>query len=170
MIAFLKRLLSHGRSTKTAEGVAPRPPTSLEQIVAKPPAEPEYEVAPVLTAAASPVFTAERHAVGADQLGGEDDDDVDPEELPGEDDADDPTIGRSEPLQISLPIPEEILAARQGDERLALSGPHRITPNDPAGPGSLAETLMRLEAQGLVISQIIDDPEDGFYILYTPST
>lgn len=59
-------------------------------------------------------------------------------------------------------------AAREEAERLALSGPQRITPNDPAGPGSLAQVLVELEARGLVTSQIVDDPELGFHVLYEP--
>lgn len=59
-------------------------------------------------------------------------------------------------------------AAREAAERLALRGPQRITPSDPAGPGSLAQVLVELEARGLVTSQIVDDPELGFHVLYEP--
>ena len=92
---------------------------------------------------------------------GEDPDDTDAEE-------EDPTLGSGETLKIDLPTAGELLDARSEAESLALAGSHRITPNDPAGPGSLAEALARLEAEGRVHSEVVDDPASGFYILYQP--
>ncbi len=85
------------------------------------------------------------------------------------DEAADPTIGRYEPLRISTAESEGVLLARTEAERSALSGPHRITPSDDAGPGSLAEALVKLEAEGKVVSRVVDDPDQGFAILYEPS-
>ena len=59
-------------------------------------------------------------------------------------------------------------AARSDAARLALSSPQRITPNDPGGPGSLAEVLAALEARGLVTSRVVEDAEVGFHLLYEP--
>ena len=80
----------------------------------------------------------------------------------------DSMFGLEESLKIDLPTNGEILCARAEAEHLALATAHRITPNDPAGPGSLAEALGRLEAEGRVHSEIVDDPEVGFCILYRP--
>ena len=62
--------------------------------------------------------------------------------------------------------------ARLGDarleaERLALESEQRVRLTDPAGPGTLAETLARLEREGLVSSTLQHD--DGEPVLvYTP--
>ena len=95
-----------------------------------------------------------------------DDDGEDPDDIDTE--SEDPTLGSGETLKIDLPTPGELLDARSEAERLALAGPHRITPNDPAGPGSLAEALDRLEAEGRVHSEVVDENDVGFYILYRP--
>jgi hypothetical protein len=65
---------------------------------------------------------------------------------------------------------EEIGAQRAAAEAQGLAGPHKIFPHDPAGPGSLAETLARLEAEGRVTSRVCDDSEAGFYVLYEPAS
>ena len=78
------------------------------------------------------------------------------------------SVAPASPLQISLPTADSVAAARQEKERLALSGPQRITLVDAAGPGSLAETLARLEAEGRVTCEIVDDPETGPCMLYRP--
>jgi len=85
-----------------------------------------------------------------------------------ESDEPDPTVGRYEELHVEVLDAEEIVAQRAAAEAAGLSGPHKIFPHDPAGPGSLAETLARLEAQGRVTSRVCDDPEAGFYVLYEP--
>ena len=85
-----------------------------------------------------------------------------------EEDLDDPLWGRGEPLQISLPTVETVAAGRREAERLALSGPQKVTLTDPAGPGSLAETLAQMEADGRLASEVVEDPESGPYILYRP--
>ena len=87
---------------------------------------------------------------------------------PADEDGDDPFSGRGEPLQISLPTAASVAAGHQEMERLALSGAHTVTLVDTAGPGSLAETLARLDAEGRVTSEIVDDPESGPYLLYHP--
>ncbi len=100
----------------------------------------------------------------ADDVGDDDGEDPDDADAEGED----LTLGSGETLKIDLPTAGELLDARSEAERLALAGSHRITPNDPAGPGSLAEALARLEAEGRVHSEVVDDPALGFYILYQP--
>jgi hypothetical protein len=96
----------------------------------------------------------------------EDEDVIDePEE---DSDEPDPTLGRYEELHVEILIAEEIDAQRAAAEAEGLSGPHKIFPHDPAGPGSLAETLARLEAEGRVTSRVCDDAEAGFYVLYEP--
>ncbi len=97
------------------------------------------------------------------------DEDVDDEP---DDDTDelDPTIGRYEELRVPVLDAEEVSAQRAAFEAEGLSGSHKIFPHDPAGPGSLAETLARLEAEGRVTSHICDDAETGFYVLYQPVT
>ena len=86
----------------------------------------------------------------------------------GEEIGPDPYVGAGEPLQISLPTAEGMADARLKGQQLALSGPQKITLTDPAGPGSLAETLARMEAEGQVTAEVIDDPEDGPFIIYRP--
>ena len=110
---------------------------------------------------APPAPPTDKHADDVGDDDGEDPDDADAE-------GEDPTLGSGEALKIDLPTAGELLDARSEAVRLALGGPHRITPNDPAGPGSLAEALGRLEAEGRVHSEVVDDPEVGFYILYHP--
>ena len=110
---------------------------------------------------APPAPPADKYADDDGDDDGEDPDDTDAEE-------EDPTLGSGETLKIDLPTAGELLDARSEAESLALAGSHRITPNDPAGPGSLAEVLGRLEAEGRVHSEVVDDPEVGFYILYQP--
>lgn len=62
--------------------------------------------------------------------------------------------------------------ARLGDarleaERLAMQGEQRVRLTDPAGPGTLAETLARLEREGRVASTLQED--DGEPVLvYAP--
>jgi hypothetical protein len=96
-------------------------------------------------------------------------DDEDVAEEPEDDlDEPDPTLGRYEELHVEILDAEEIDAQRLAAEAEGLSGPHKVFPHDPAGPGSLAETLARLEAEGRVTSRVCDDAESGFYVLYEP--
>ena len=97
-----------------------------------------------------------------------DDEEEDAEGAAEPEDLDDPLSGRGEPLQISLPTVETVAAGRREAERLALSGPQKVTLTDPAGPGSLAETLARMEADGRLASEVVEDPESGPCILYRP--
>jgi len=86
-----------------------------------------------------------------------------------ESDEPDPTLGRYEELQVEILNAEEVGAQRAAAEAEGLSGPHKVFPHDPAGPGSLAETLARLEAEGRVSSRVCDDADSGFYVLYEPA-
>ena len=63
---------------------------------------------------------------------------------------------------------EEIAAARAAAEAQALSGPHRIFPSSPAGPGSLFEALKRLEELGRVSGRFVEDPVAGPHLAYAP--
>ena len=63
---------------------------------------------------------------------------------------------------------EELAAARSRAEAEALSGPHRVFPSSPAGPGSLFEALKRLEEAGRVTSRFVDDPASGPHLAYIP--
>jgi hypothetical protein len=90
------------------------------------------------------------------------------EEVEEEDGEADPTIGRYEQLQVPVLDAGEIKIQRAEAEAQALAGPNKVFPHDPAGPGSLAETLARLEAQGRVVSRVCDDQDGGFYVLYEP--
>ncbi len=129
--------------------IAPAPvPPVVQPVAAPPPAVGPVEAAP-------PFEAAEEDGEAA----------ADTEETEAEDD--DPFSG-GELLQISLPTASSVAADRQEAERLALGGPTKVTLTDPAGPGSLAETLASLEAEGRVRSEIVDDPELGPYILYHP--
>jgi hypothetical protein len=86
-----------------------------------------------------------------------------------ESDEPDPTLGRYEELHVEVLDAEEIGAQRAAAEAEGLSGPHKVFPHDPAGPGSLAETLARLEAEGRVTSRVCDEGDGGFYVLYEPA-
>lgn len=64
--------------------------------------------------------------------------------------------------------------ARMGDfreeaERLALSGEQRVRLTDPAGPGTLAEALARLEQEGRVTSRLDEDEEGAPVLVYSPA-
>ncbi len=91
------------------------------------------------------------------------------EEPDDESDEVDPTLGRYEELRVPVLDADEIDAQRAAAEAQGLSGPHKVFPHDPAGPGSLAETLARLEAKGRVTSRICEDAEHGFYVVYEPT-
>jgi hypothetical protein len=98
----------------------------------------------------------------------EEDDFVEEVEVEEDIDEHDPTIGRYEELQVVPLDAADINAKRAEAEAIGLSGPNKIFPHDPAGPGSLAETLAKMEADGRVISRICDEPDGGFYVLYEP--
>ena len=56
---------------------------------------------------------------------------------------------------------------RRDAERLALEGVQRVRLTDPAGPGTLAETLARLEREGRVTS-VLGEDEGQPVLVYTP--
>jgi len=97
-------------------------------------------------------------------------DDEEVAEEPEEDlDEPDPTLGRYEELHVEILDAEAVDAQRAAAEAEGLSASHKVFPHDPAGPGSLAETLARLAAEGRVTSHVCDDPDSGFYVLYEPA-
>ncbi len=97
------------------------------------------------------------------------DEDVE-DEPDDESDEPDPTVGRYEELRVPVLDADEIDAQRAAAEAEGLARPHKVFPHDPAGPGSLAETLARLEARGRVTSRVCEDAEHGFYVMYEPTT
>lgn len=61
------------------------------------------------------------------------------------------------------------LAERRAAARAsALLGEQRIYLSMPAGPGSLAEALEQLAAEGLVTAEFVSEGEDAPHILYRP--
>ena len=56
---------------------------------------------------------------------------------------------------------------RREAERVALEGEQRVRLTDPAGPGTLAETLARLEREGRVASTLQED-EGEPVLVYVP--
>ncbi len=143
---------SHRRAPQANASQVGQPTESLVQTAPPPPSAP---VAP----------PPESHVILLD-LADEEDIGDDPED---ESDEPDPTIGRYEELHVPILDAGEIVAQRAAFETEGLSRPHKVFPHDPAGPGSLAETLARLESEGRVTSRICDDVENGFYVLYEPA-
>jgi hypothetical protein len=100
-----------------------------------------------------------------DEAGGDDEGD---EPLDEEETGPDPFVTPGAPTISSLAereIGQERLAARAE----ALQGEHRIYISTVAGPGSLAEALNTLLAEGLVTAQFIDQGQEESFILYAPS-
>jgi hypothetical protein len=59
-------------------------------------------------------------------------------------------------------------AARDAAEAAALSGEQRVRLTDPAGPGTLAEALARLEISGRVTSRLEEDEDGAPVMIYRP--
>jgi hypothetical protein len=171
LFRFIAKLIGHSRSA------TPETPSSLEKLglsvksadrqarTSEPLAAVDLALeAPPQTSIISPQ-PSEPTVVLLDLA---DDEDV-AEEPEDESDEPDPTLGRYEELHVEILVAEEIDAQRAAAEAEGLSGPHKIFPHDPAGPGSLAETLARLEAEGRVTSRVCDEAGSGFYVLYEPT-
>ena len=57
---------------------------------------------------------------------------------------------------------------RQVAEEEALSGEHRVRPTDASGPGTLAEALTRLEAEGRLTCELGEDADGAPILVYRP--
>jgi hypothetical protein len=157
------------------ELVAEIAPLAIEPVL-EPLSEPEHEPQPTEAFAPEPPPAAPAKPTVPDAPAQPDvsetlsqDEEDETEEAEDPDDID-PTIGRYEPLDETALDDDALKHLRIAAQRLALSGPHKVGPADPAGPGSLLEALMRLEGEGLVVSRVCDDAESGFYILYEPTS
>ncbi len=170
LFAPLRRLFGGGRTRQRFEPLdlrhaapaappppEPMPPTEPPPAAPSPPAVPPVPDFPPLPESAATVEVEE----------GED-------AFEEEERAADPLTDAEADLD-ARPDLDVIVAARQarlGDareeaERQALEGEQRVRLTDPAGPGTLAETLARLEREGRVSSTLADD--DGEPVLvYTP--
>lgn len=76
----------------------------------------------------------------------------------------------SPPASICRPPEEveaELQAARTLAEQEALSGEHRLYPSTAVGPGSLGEALRRLEDEGRLESEYVEDGAEA-YLRYRP--
>ena len=58
---------------------------------------------------------------------------------------------------------------RQVAEEEALCGEHRVRPTDPSGPGTLAEALTRLEAEGRLTCELGEDADGAPLLVYKPT-
>jgi hypothetical protein len=174
LFQFIAKLVGFGRSGATvappsrAPGSSPalgEPQSPASDTPAPDTVEPQAPLAEAPIAEPLPPLAAESNVVFLDL--GEDEDVA--EEIEDESDEPDPTVGRYEELQVPILDADEIGAQRAAAEVQGLSGPHKVFPHDPAGPGSLAETLAQLEAEGRVKSRVCDDADSGFYVLYEPA-
>jgi len=163
---WLARLLGKSKIDRP-EPEAPTPEPLVVRQSPTPVAEPELVPAPPVEPKPTPAASPARAV--AEPLAAPDIDEDEDEEPEGVDD-EDPTIGRYEPLDEKALDAGDLKLLRAEAETQALSGSHKVGPADPAGPGSLVETLMRLEEEGRMVSRVCDDPEAGFYILYEPVT
>lgn len=71
-------------------------------------------------------------------------------------------------VETVLELPANVEALREQARAAAVSGEHKLPLSSPAGPGSLAEALNALIAEGRVEAEFIDDPVEGPYMRYRP--
>lgn len=81
-------------------------------------------------------------------------------------DGPDPFI-RGEPVE-DEPFDVDLEARRSAARAEALEGEQRVYLHMPAGPGSLAEALNQLLAEGLVQAEFVEGGDDEPHILYRP--
>lgn len=125
-------------------------------------AEAEADAAAVELAAEEPAAAA----LAADQLDETDDEDGGWEDEDDDLDAPDPFI--SGPPVDEAPVDADLEARRAAARAEALCGEQRIYLSMPAGPGSLAEALHELAAEGLVEATFVEEDEAEPHILYRP--
>jgi hypothetical protein len=171
LFRFIAKLIGRGRS---GDPETPPPDSLRSPEIAAVSAEPRTVKAPVSQDEALEALSIKARQstptleTGVILLDLAEEEDV-AEDSDEESDEPDPTLGRYEELHVEVLDAEEIVAQRAAAEAEGLSRPHKIFPHDPAGPGSLAETLARLEAEGRVTSKVCDDADSGFYVLYEPA-
>lgn len=89
----------------------------------------------------------------------------------GSEEEDDPDAG-PDPFISGAPIafefPADVEALRQQARIEALGREHKLPLFTPAGPGSLAEALNGLTAEGHVEAEFVDDAVEGPYMHYRP--
>ncbi len=136
--------------------------------------EPRSELAftPALGAASGEADVLASHAgvdlVGEDAPTAEDEEDVFEEEERADDGGEDE---RADRLGLDDKIAMRDAAVpylRSVAEEEALSGEHRVRPTDPSGPGTLAEALTRLEAEGRVTCELGEDEAGAPVLVYRP--
>lgn len=153
---------------------SPGPPAAppVERPVASAVVEPRSELAvtPALGAASGEAeviaATAGLALVDGEALTADEEDVFEEEERP-EDAADDPARGTDLDDKIAARA-AAVPYLRQVAEEEALSGEHRVRPTDPSGPGTLAEALSRLEAEGRLTCDLGEDAEGAPILVYRP--
>jgi hypothetical protein len=112
-----------------------------------------------LTSQAAPDVYVWTEPEGADEDEGWEDEDDD---LDGPDPFISGVSARDEPVDLDLE------ARRAAARAEALEADQRIYLHTPVGPGSLAEALDQLMAEGLVQAEFVDDTDGEPHILYRP--
>lgn len=138
------------------------PPLVAEAPAAEPPSEAtavEETAVEELAGEAAPDVYVWTVPEGADEDEGWEDEDGDLE-------GPDPFIS-GEPAE-DEPVDLDLEARRAAARAEALEGEQRIYMRTPAGPGSLAEALNQLMAEGLVQAEFIESANDEPHILYRP--
>ncbi len=172
LLKFIAKLFGGGRPSAPDVSAGPSPrPIETPELSAPERLAPEASTSPAVAPAPSPSASpppsspAEPTVVLLELTEIEDVE----EEPDDESDEPDPTLGRYEELRVPVLDADEIDAQRAAAEAEGLARAHKVFPHDPAGPGSLAETLARLEARGRVTSRVCEDAEHGFYVMYEPT-
>jgi hypothetical protein len=164
--SFLRGLWPWRARPKPAPPPRPEPraapePASPEEADPSPPPSEAVPPAPAHVEAghAEPVVPDETPDEPEDEDGGWEDEDVDDPDSP------DPFISNA-PIE-RQPDDADLAERRASARATALSGEQRIYLSMPAGPGSLAEALEQLAAEGLVTAEFVGDDGEP-HILYRP--
>jgi len=177
--SFLRRLWPWGKRQR------PRPVTPAETLPDPAPRAPDELVSPKPPLAAEappeaiPVDEPAAEEVSGEELSGEAapdvyvwtepegaDEDEGWEDEDGDLDGPDPFITGELPEE--EPVDLDLEARRAAARAEALEGEQRIYLHTPAGPGSLAEALNQLLAEGLVQADFVDAADGEPHILYRP--
>ena len=126
---------------------------------------------PVLDLPTNPYASiVSNETLAADEDEDEDEDGDDEGDEPLEDEmGPDPFVTQVAPVVVPL-ADREITQERKDARAEAMRCEHRIYISSVAGPGSLAEALNTLLAEGLVTAQFVDQGAENSFILYTPTT
>ncbi len=159
ILAFVSRLIPRRPRAAVADPDIEVPPLSSPQetkLPARPTLQSEAGVSFLVADAAGDESEFEEE----DEASGDDDDEA------GDGDLIDPFISAAkEPLQ---PERRSIADQRASARYDALSGEHKIFISTTAGPGSLAEALIRLLEEGRVKAEFVERPGEEPHLLYTP--